>query len=210
MDTSHSKKLNEFTQKIWRFCLNHNVWPTTVHIPGKNNADADTDSRKNWRETEYALNSDIVEETISNINVCPNIDLVASRLNYKIKPYASYQPYPEAFAINAFSFSWNAYTFYVCPPFWVILETVQKIAQDRATGLLVVSHWPTQPWWPYLVNMLFDHPIYLPKKHTVAPSRTSTDTSAAKSFEISDMPFVAGLLQGTGFSQEASNIIEGK
>ena len=42
MGTSHSRKLNEFTQKIWRLCLNHNVWITTVHIPGKQNIDAHT------------------------------------------------------------------------------------------------------------------------------------------------------------------------
>ena len=45
---------------------------------------------------------------------------------------------------------------------------MQKIAQDRATGLLVAPYWPTQPWWPYLLNMLIDHPICLPrKKHTL-------------------------------------------
>ena len=45
MGTSHSRKLNKFTQKIWRFCLNHNVRITAVHIPGKHNTDADTESR---------------------------------------------------------------------------------------------------------------------------------------------------------------------
>ena len=168
MGTSHSRKLNEFTQKIWRFCLNHNVWLTTVHIPEKHNTDADTESRKNRRETEWALNTAIFAEAISRINVCPNIDLFASRLNYKMKPYASYQPDPEAFAINAFSFPWNAYTFYAFPPFCVILKSLQKIAQDNETGLLVVPYWPTQPWWSYLLNMLIDHPICLPRnKHTL-------------------------------------------
>ena len=66
--------------------------------------------------------------------MCPNIDLFASRLNYKVKPYASYQPESEVFAINAISFSWNAYEFYAFPPFCVIVKALQKIAQDRATG----------------------------------------------------------------------------
>ena len=95
------------------------------------------------------------EEAISRIKVCPNIDLFASRLNCKLKPYTSYQLDPEAFAIHEFSFSWNAYKPYAFLPFCVMLKALQKIAQDRATSLNVVPYSLTQPWWHYLVTMLY-------------------------------------------------------
>ena len=95
------------------------------------------------------------------VNVYPNIDLFASRINHKVKPYVAFRPDPCAFAVNAFSLSWHEYKFYAFPPFCIILKTLQKIAQDRATGLMVVPFWPTQPWWPYFTNMLIDHPVYV-------------------------------------------------
>ena len=39
----------------------------------------------------------------------------------------------------------------------------QKISDEEATGLLVVPHWPTQIWWPYLMHMLIDFPLMLPR-----------------------------------------------
>ncbi len=57
MGTSHSHECNAVTQKVWQFCISHNVWITTVHIPGKDNIGADAESRKNRRETEWALNT---------------------------------------------------------------------------------------------------------------------------------------------------------
>lgn len=163
MGTSHSHECNAFTQKIWQFCISHNVWITTVHIPGKDNLGADAESRKNRRETEWALNTDVFNKAIGMANVYPNIDLFSSRINHKVKPYVSFRPDPGASAVNAFSLSWHAYQFYAFPPFCIILKTLQKIAQDRATGLIVVPFWPTQPWWPYLTNMLIDHIICLPR-----------------------------------------------
>ena len=164
MGTSHSHECNELTQKIWQFCISHNVWITTVHIPGKDNTGADAESRKNRRETEWALNTDIFNSATHMVNVYPDIDLFASRINHKVKPYVAFRPDPCAFAVNAFSLSWHEYNFYAFPPFCIILKTLQKIAQDKATGLMVVPFWPTQPWWPYFTNMLIDHPICLPRK----------------------------------------------
>lgn len=54
--------------------------------------------------------------------------------------------------------------FLCLPPFCIIQKVLQKKQGDRATGLLVVPHWPTQPWWPYLANMLIASPLILPRK----------------------------------------------
>lgn len=51
------------------------------------------------------------------LGVKSNIDLFASWLNHKLKPFVAYQPDPEAEAINAFSISWKPYLFYAFPPF---------------------------------------------------------------------------------------------
>ena len=98
------------------------------------------------------------------MNFKPNIDLFASRINYKVKPYAAYRPDPEETLIDAFSFPWTTLKFYAFPPFCIILKTLKKVNEDKATGVVVVPHWTTQPWWPYLSNMLIDFPLILPRR----------------------------------------------
>jgi hypothetical protein len=94
----------------------------------------------------------------------PDIDLFASRINFQVKPYIAYKPDPEAYAINAFHTSWKDFKFYAFPPFSIIQKVLQKINEEKATGFLVVPHWPTQTWWPYLMHMLIDLPLILPRE----------------------------------------------
>ena len=80
-----------------------------------------------------------------------------------MKPYITYQPDPEAYAVNAFCVPWENYVFYALSPFSIIQQVLQKVVAEKATGLLVVPHWPTQSLWPFLMNMLINYPIILPR-----------------------------------------------
>ena len=140
------------------------VWLTVAQIPGKQNTEADRESRLPRRETEWTLHKSIFDAAIKKLGVTPTVDLFASRLNFQLKPYVSYKPEPEAHAVNAFHISWKRHTFYAFPPFSVIQRVLQKIYEEETTGLLVVPHWPTQTWWPYLMNTFIDFPLLLPRK----------------------------------------------
>lgn len=164
MGTSHSWKLNELNKEIWTWCIHRGIWLTVAHIPGKTNVVADRESRQHRREIEWTLHTDLYDEGISKLSVKPDIDLFASRLNYRLKPYVSYKPDPGALAVDAFTVQWSQYVFYAFPPFSVIMRVLQKIQQDQATGLVVVPFWPTQTWWPPLTRMLIQAPLVLPKR----------------------------------------------
>jgi hypothetical protein len=164
MGTCHSKANNTLVAKIWEWCIINNTWLTVAHIPGKQNTAADRESRASRRETEWSLNKDIFNAVVSKLGFSPNIDLFASRLNYQVKPYVAYTPDPEAYAIDAFHLSWRMYKFYAFPPFCIIHQVLQKVKKDQATGLLIVPYWPTQAWWPYLMNMLIQYPVILPRR----------------------------------------------
>ena len=41
MGTCHSRVNNQLSQQIWLWCIDHNVWLTVAHIPGKQNTEAD-------------------------------------------------------------------------------------------------------------------------------------------------------------------------
>ena len=164
MGTCHSNLNNKLVQQIWEWCILHGVWLTVAHIPGKSNTEADRESRLTRKETEWCLDRSIYSAVIQKLDVTPDIDLFASRLNHQLKPYIAYRPDPGALAVNAFHISWKEYTFYAFPPFCIIQRGLQKINIDQATGIIIVPNWPTQTWWPYLMSMLINYPIILPRK----------------------------------------------
>ena len=201
MGTSHSPKLNKLTKDIWDWCIEQHIWLTMARIPGCENVEADKESRTFRRCTEWCLKKTLFTDACAKLHVTPNIDLFASRINCQITPYVSYRADPAAFAINAFHMSWQDYLFYAFPPFSLITRVLQKIQEEKATGLLLVPKWPTQPWWPKLMQMLIQLPIRLPtdrdtlflpsnpqethplqKKLCLILCHLSGDTSMAKAF----------------------------
>ena len=94
------------------------------------------------------LNPDILSDALDRLDVKPETDLFASRLNHQFPRYVSYKPDPDAEAVNAFTMSRSDVTFCAFPPFCIILSVLQKIIRDRARGILVVPDWPSQPWYP--------------------------------------------------------------
>ena len=163
MGTCHSEKLSCIVIAIWEWCIQHDVWLTAAHIPGAVNIIVDQESRKISSNLEWALDIKIYKEAVKLCDFTPNIYLFASCLNTKCQHYISYHPDPGAQAVNAFTLSWCGLHFYAFPPFSIILKTLRKIREDKATGILVVPHWPTQSWWPYLTSMLIAQPVILPR-----------------------------------------------
>ena len=47
MGTCHSKANNNLVIQVWEWCIAHDTWITMAHIPGKENVQADRESRKN-------------------------------------------------------------------------------------------------------------------------------------------------------------------
>ena len=189
--------------KIWQ-------WLTVAHIPGKDNIIADGgESRKSRRETEWALNPQIYQDAIAHLGQTPDIDLFASRLKYKCKLYAFYQPDPGAFVINALHLAWESPNFYAFPPFCVIQKVLQKIRKDSATGVILVPYWPTQAWWPVLTNMLVAYPLSLTQEteHTPVTIRPSANPPTEQNNQTATLLLVRGLLQSQGLSETASTII---
>jgi hypothetical protein len=166
MGTSHSKEINLLVKEIWDFCITTNIWITLAHIPGKQNVIADFESRRGTNDTEWALDQTVYDQAIQLLCVTPCLDMFASRLNYKFMPYVALRPDPGAQAINAFHISWVNMCFYAFPPFRIINQVLQKISDENATGIIVIPHWPTQSWWPYVTKMLIHCPIILPSTPT--------------------------------------------
>ena len=134
MGTSHSDSCNMMTQTIWKWCIDNHVWLSAAYIPGKENTAADEESRKINIDAEWKLNTDQLNKALAQLKMRPNTDLFASRLNNQMQCYASYRPDPSAYAVDAFSLSWNNLDFYAFPPFSTITAVLGKVKRERATG----------------------------------------------------------------------------
>lgn len=103
MGTSSNMLCNEITNNLWSFCQENNIWITATHIPGKLNVVADLESRKEYKEAEWQLNTQLFKHLTKTLNFKPEIDLFASRLNNQLRVYTSYKSDPYAYSVNAFA-----------------------------------------------------------------------------------------------------------
>lgn len=162
------KHLNKLAKEIWDWCLCRNVWVSASHISGKQNTEADYESRHFNDRCEWSLN-DTIFHKLTEIYGYPDIDLFASRLNAKCKRYAAWQRDPQAEFIDAFSKSWDDTYSYLFPPFSLIGRCLQKIRTEKANSraLMIVPCWPTQPWFTLFLEMLCMQPVLLPQMSTL-------------------------------------------
>lgn len=157
--------LNEISRNIWQWCESRGLIVFASYINTKDNYKADSLSRIKFIDTEWELCDTAFEKIVENFGE-PEIDLFASRCNAKCFKYISWKNDPGAWAVDAFTISWSNVNFYAFPPFSLILKMLQKIICDKAEGVVVVPHWPTQPWFPMLQKMMITDPLYFgPHSH---------------------------------------------
>lgn len=145
--------LNELARQIWKWCENRSVYIFASYIKSSDNIDADCASRQLSIDTEWEL-ADFAFTQINKNFGLPDFDLFASIQNHKCERYASWKLDPQSEIIDAFTFNWKNIYFYAFPPFCLVAKVLQKIISDKATGILVVPYWPTQPWWPLFRELL--------------------------------------------------------
>ena len=151
---------NLVAKAIWEGAIPRNVWLCAAYIPGSQNKIADFKFRHLDEITEWSL-SPVLFARLSQVFYIPWVDLFASRLNRQVDLFVSWKPEPEAWAVDAFSISWRDIKFYAFPPFSVPSRVLSKIKEDNASGILVVPLWPTQPWFPVMLDMMIDHPQHI-------------------------------------------------
>ena len=82
-------------------------------------------------------------------------------LTHQLKRYVSWRPDPSAVYNDAFTMDWSNLKAYAFSPFNLIPSVLQKAKKEHATLVLVAPLWTTQPWWPLLIELIVDYPVYL-------------------------------------------------
>ena len=163
MGSTKSLVIDNEIHNIWNWAITNNNFIYSTHIPGVLNETADKESRKAETRSEWMLNKNDFTFITNSLNFHPSIDIFASRLNTQLKTFFSFRPDPECSAVDAFSENWGNIKLYAFPPFSIIGKTLQKIENDKATGIMVVPEWPNQPWYSQFQSIVKNY-ISLPPR----------------------------------------------
>ena len=151
---------------LWRiltWCSQRQVTLKARHIPGRLNVIADKLSRLGQTiQTEWSLVPEVFQ------NLCkkwhqPQIDLFATRFNYKLPQFVSPVPDSLAVAVDALTLPWEDLDAYAFPPTAILGKVVEKLLDTPCRRLiLIASGWPNMPWFWDLVAMSSQVPLSLP------------------------------------------------
>ena len=143
MGCNKPEECNQIIYDIWSWAEKCNIWITSAYFPRKESLEADRESRKKQKDLEWMLDKTIFQKILHHFSFEPSVDLFASKLNNQLPHYVSYYLDPGALHINAFTIPWE--NFYAFPPFAILGRVLQKVLNDKSTGMVIVPNWPTQP-----------------------------------------------------------------
>ena len=83
-----NESCNNIACIIWNFCTENKLWVSPAHISGKDNIEADQQSRILEDATEWKLHQELFQKTADKFGK-PDINLFASRINRQLKRYVS-------------------------------------------------------------------------------------------------------------------------
>ena len=156
---------NTIAQDIWKVAEENKFWLSISHIPGHLNEESDFGSRVLPSTTEWVLPQQTFDKLLQHFCAFSPVimDIFASRLNYKLKPFCSFGPDPECAHVDCFSMAWDSpYIYFANPPFSILTKTIQHVQQQNATIMLVFPFWP-QLWLNRLLELLISDIVILPQ-----------------------------------------------
>ena len=153
-----SKACDKEVHLIWEWAESRNCWLSAAFVPGVKNVEADEKSRKFNPDIEWSLADDIFHQICEEFGK-PDIDLFASRLNYKIKPFCSWTPEPGAAYVDAYTVNWEKFNLpYIFPAFSQLPTVLQHLEQFQQEVILVAPWWPTQSWFATMARLVASIP----------------------------------------------------
>jgi hypothetical protein len=145
---SRSAALMGVLREVQLFCRRHNVTLHPEYIQSRLNMRADALSRL-IPHAEWSLSA-LWFGWLERVYGPRDVDRFATWSNRKCVQFNCLTSHPNSLG-DALHTSWNGVRNYVCPPFALVPQAVQRIKADRAEAVLVAPFFPAAPWWPALV-----------------------------------------------------------
>ena len=157
---SKSRRVNGIVKDFCNWCEERSISIRAEHVPGVTNTIADAESRFQNDSSDWQLDGNLFQQIRSVWEV--DLDLFASCWNAHLPRFISWKPQPNALSTNALSFNWKSCAGYAFPPFSLISKCLSKVRRERAGLVLVCPYWPSQSWFPDLLQLVCDVVLVLP------------------------------------------------
>ncbi len=153
---TRSSSLCSIALEISSWCEERAIVLNALFLPGQSNFVADAESRKPFSSGDWKLSTSAFGQIQQLWNV--KVDLFASSWNAQLPLFVSWFPQPGAWRTDAFTLNWRFIRTYAFPPFNLIPHCLTKLIQDQATMVMITPLWPTQSWFPILLELSVDIP----------------------------------------------------
>lgn len=162
---------------LFALAARHNWTLSAHHVPGILNVIPDQLSRRLDR-SDWKLHPTLFQ-LAEHLWGHHTIDRFATAVNKQTRRFNSAMLQPGSEAVDALTQSWAHDNNWINPPWRLIPQVLSKLRRDRAVATLVVPVWPSQSWWPtllQLVDLSAPPPIALPRVQGVfIPSLPTVD-----------------------------------
>ena len=161
---THSSSLNEVAQVLLRLCETQSVRLLPQFIPGHLNVLADSLSRRSQvLGSEWTLCPQAFAELLHRWPA--TIDLFATAMTRRLPVYFSPMYDPMSAGTDAMLQSGDGLQAYAFPPFGLLPRVLAKVRASRNLELtLVAPFWTQHLWFPDLLELLVEIPLFLPKR----------------------------------------------
>ena len=146
---------------LWEWAQKNSIMLSAEHYAGHLNTVADWESRHFRDASNWRLDQNVFSSLMQIRGPCV-IDLFADRLNSQLPQFYSWKPDPLAIATDALLQDWSRGRNYAFPPFCLIMRSLAKLQGAGGELILITPVWPTQAWYPRLLDMSVAPPVLLP------------------------------------------------
>jgi hypothetical protein len=164
-----SELLTRMVKLLWATCVRCRITIVEmVHIPGVQMVVEEVDALSRPVSAKFGTERDRAEWSLTDsayasieswLGVECTVDRFASRVNHRCARYCAKEWEPEALQPpSAFAHHWRQeaegrWEFnFVFPPMHLIANCIQHAKACRAWMCIIAPRWPSQPWWPQLMD----------------------------------------------------------
>ncbi|MCP3663685.1 MAG: hypothetical protein GY696_14550 [Gammaproteobacteria bacterium] len=81
-----------------------------------------------------------------------SIDRFADHKNCQLSRFNSKYFVPGTAGVDAFAYDWSDDNNWLVPPLFLVPRVIKHLRESRARGTLIIPKWPSQCYWPLLVD----------------------------------------------------------
>ena len=137
----------------------------------------------------------------------PLVDMFTTASNTHLPWFMSLIPEPRALVVDALSQNWQGRSMYMFPPFILLNKVIQKLWSTQAAEVILIAPWwPKQSWFPHLLRLCVDHPLFFPYRQDLLSQQDQNVCLGQKVVPSARIEALLRHYKAAGFSEKVSRL----